>query len=239
MKLSPSIEVACHPICLSEFSVFLSDPEQKAEMDLFLHYLTNSVQLLDVGSHWGSFTLAALISKGQSARSICIEASADAASVLKTNLMLNGLNHHVEVVNAACGPCVGRLKMLTTGAGGADYFVVPQDDRSDTISVPQVSIDSVCSNKSYAPTHVKIDVEGFEEEVLTGAGESLRRHRPVVFLELHGDLIRRRGKDALTVLDLLERYGYPNAISVEAGGIVTRDQLSTKEFNARLIFLPQ
>ena len=127
--------------------------------------------------------------------------------------------------------------MLTTGAGGADYFVVPAEERPDTLDVPQVTADSVCKDHSFAPTHVKIDVEGFEEEVVRGAKEMLLRHRPVVFLELHGDIISDRGRSAATVLDLLADAGYPGVIDVE-GRALTRADLETRGWKARLILRP-
>jgi hypothetical protein len=58
------------------------------------------------------------------------------------------------------------------------------------------------------PTHIKIDVEGFEGEVLAGAAEFLRVEQPVVYLELHGDILREKGLDPEQVLGGLVDCGY-------------------------------
>ena len=59
------------------------------------------------------------------------------------------------------------------------------------------------------PTHLKIDVEGFEAAALRGGGAALTADdRPVVFLELHVQMVRDRGDDPAEALDILARDGY-------------------------------
>lgn len=54
-------------------------------------------------------------------------------------------------------------------------------------------------------THVKVDAEGFEEEVLRGAAETLRRCRPVLSLEVEE---RHRAGSTRDVPALLQALGY-------------------------------
>jgi FkbM family methyltransferase len=236
VSLTKKISIKCHPLCISEFNVFTHDPEQRSEMESFVRAMQPRVQFLDIGAHWGVFSLVAIKLGGSGSRSICIEASDDASQVLRENLRLNQVEELVSVVNSACGEKVGELRMLTTGAGGADYFVVPANDRPDTIVVPQVSADVVCETHSFKPTHIKIDVEGFEEEVLRGSTQIISSLRPTIFLELHGEQIRQRGKNPEAVLDFLEELGYTIWRSVEGGGqLLGRQDLAEKKFNIRLI----
>ncbi len=208
VEVQPDWTVKCHPMCAGEFSVFQTDPEQEPEMRGFIRLATPGMQFIDVGTHWGIFTLAALNYGGPEARVLGIEASDQAAKVLRDNLAINHSTDRVIVINAACGDRVGELKMLTTGAGGADYFVVPAEERPDTVAVPLVSVDHLVVSHSFVPTHLKVDVEGFEEEVLVGARETLSKHRPLLFLELHTNLIRQRGRQPETVLKELISLGY-------------------------------
>ncbi len=55
---------------------------------------------------------------------------------------------------------------------------------------------------------IKIDVEGFEWEVLQGAGEVLKKHKPVLLVELHTLYLKNYGIDYRYVLDLIEEKGY-------------------------------
>lgn len=236
-KPLPEWAVRCHPLCVGEFEVFQRDDEQRMELRSFIQHCGPATKLLDIGTHWGAFSLAALHFGGPDARVIGIEASEDAAKVYRDNITINDATSRTTLINAACGAEVGELKMLTTGAGGADYFVVPADDRPDTISVPQVTADSVCATHGFKPTLLKIDVEGFEEEVLRGAQGTLKSHKPVIFLELHGDLIARRGKEATSVLELLNKCGYSRWLRFD-GSDLDGNHLAELRYNARFISIP-
>ena len=229
-------KLRCHQICGTEFGVFQTDPMQAMEMRCFVRFATPAMQLIDVGTHWGIFTLAALHFGGQQARVMGIEASDDVVKVYRDNLVINHVSERVIVINAACGQGDGKLKMLTTGAGGADYFVVPAEERSDTIDVSQVSIDSMVASHSFKPTHLKIDVEGFEEEVLRGAVKTLQESRPIIFLELHGPMIRNRRMRPEAVLEQLLDYGYTNWQNLD-GSPLSLAGLEMLEFNARFVAL--
>jgi FkbM family methyltransferase len=190
------------------------------------------MRLLDVGAHWGTFTLAASHFSGNSAEIVCVEPSPAVVKVLRANLELNQLERNVRVVQAAAGPQDSMLQMLTTGAGGLDFFVVPHEIRSDTVTVKQVSLTNLCNGLNFSPTHLKIDVEGFEEEVLCGAIGLLLACRPIIFLELHGHLIPDRGRK---VLNLLLSAGYSRWY--HAGSLTNASELEKCRV-ARLMCLP-
>lgn len=236
ITMRPDWDLRCHPICEPELRVFQEDISQKREMDEFISRCTNGMQLLDLGAHWGIFSLTALHYGGPGARTICVEPSAPAARILKANLRLNNAAERARLIEAAAGSHSGTLDMLTTGAGGADYYVVPSDRRSDTIQVPQVSASDIYRQYHFKPTHLKIDVEGYEAEVLTGAAECIQHCHPLIFLELHGELITRRGGDPRAVISILSNYGYNH---LEANGqAVTVSELASSGFDARLICHP-
>lgn len=59
------------------------------------------------------------------------------------------------------------------------YFFDPQKLKIATITVEVKTLDSFNLN----PEFIKIDVEGFEYQVLLGAQETLKNHRPVLLIE--------------------------------------------------------
>jgi hypothetical protein len=105
--------------------------------------------------------------------------------------------------------------MVAAGAGSVGYFFGTDEDRPDAEDVPSVTLDSLVRATGLTPTHVKIDVEGFEGEAIAGGREALSAHRPAVFLELHGAYLRRRGKDPAAVLGQLIDLGYRRFLSGE------------------------
>ena len=235
-SIRPNWNVQCHPLCAPEFDVFRNDPSQNGEMSTFVAQCTPGMQLVDVGAHWGIFTLAAIRYGGHNTRAICIEASRAAISILAANLSLNNCSDRVRVVEAAAGPMSGYLDMLTTGAGGADYLVIPSEPRPDTVRIRQIAVSDVCRDYRFAPTHLKIDVEGYEEEVLLGAEECINTYRPIIFLELHAEIIRRRGRDPKRVVGTLKRLGY--ARFLQNSRPVSAAQLENSDGDARLLCYP-
>ena len=137
------------------------------------------------------------------------------------------------MVNLAMGATDGTLEMLTTGPAGSDYLVSAPAGRSDTISVPQLSLPTVLLRTNFRPTHVKIDIEGFEDDVILGAMKTLSELRPIIFLELHGGYLRARGRDPKAVLANLRACGYR---SIEQHGeTLTDSQIQARNFESRLV----
>lgn len=55
---------------------------------------------------------------------------------------------------------------------------------------------------------LKMDVEGYECELLKGATETIRRTRPVIMAEVNAGALERAGASRTELLDQLERLGY-------------------------------
>jgi FkbM family methyltransferase len=74
-------------------------------------------------------------------------------------------------------PWYTKLKMFLRGRKDRD---IPQKFR-----VMVTSIDHFCAERKVAPGIIKIDVDGYEAKVVPGSVDTLRQHKPIVFLELH------------------------------------------------------
>jgi FkbM family methyltransferase len=228
--------VRCHPLCPEQFAVFRTDPEQAMELEDFVSHCRGGMKFLDVGAHWGLFTLAAIKFGGKEARVLAIEASSSAVNVCRRNIALNEGSKSATVIVAAAGAQAGHLEMLTTGAGGADYFVVPSEPRPDTIKVAQIAVDQVCRDQVFGPTHMKIDVEGWENEVLKGAEQTIRKFKPIIHMELHGSIMRTRGHDPRAVLVKLGEFGYVRFIQGDSE--LSTGEIERRGFNVRFVCLP-
>ncbi len=68
-----------------------------------------------------------------------------------------------------------------------------------------------------APTFLKIDVEGFELDVLRGAAQTLARGRPALFIEIHGETLAGKQRNAAAVVQFLHEAGYGPIQHIESG----------------------
>jgi FkbM family methyltransferase len=226
----------CHPASRAHFEVFRTDPLQAEELAAFFTSATLGMHLLDIGAHYGIFALAALRAGGPDARVLCVEPSANAVEVLRANLEANRETSRVQVVNAALGNLDGRLRMLTTGPAGADYLVVPSCSRPDTVLVKMRFMKSVLEEAAFRPTHIKLDIEGYEFEVIEAALDILSKLQPILHLELHGTFLEARGKNPADVIANLRTAGYRSFLC--ANRLVDERLMALQQFNCRLVCRP-
>lgn len=76
------------------------------------------------------------------------------------------------------------------------------------------------------PDLIKIDVEGFELEVLKGAGRTLER-KPDLFLEMHGADPQDKATRVRAIISHLWEGGYRNIIHVETKLAITPENAET------------
>lgn len=210
LDLGSGITLLCHPESARTFGAFRSDPDSMAEFAEFRAAAGPGSRLYDVGAHYGFFSLATLALGGPSSRVLALEPSQRACRVLDANLKLAAAGGRALAVRAAAGPRDGTLAMIAGGIASENYMFAATGNRPDTVAVPQYSLPGMERLCGWIPTHLKLDIEGFEYEVLTAAENlaALASWRPTLFLELHCDFIRQRGFDPGDVLRALAGRGY-------------------------------
>jgi FkbM family methyltransferase len=188
----------------AQHSVYARLPDFR-EMSFWLRVLRPGDLFVDVGANIGIYTLL-LASHG--ADVIAVEPADDARRLLEVNLGLNGL--HAHIVPTALGRAAGNAK-LTAGLGSSNYIVtkpdgVPQGDEA-AIEVPISTLDEVLGDRTAAG--LKVDVEGFELDVLLGGSRALAEHRVgVLQLEWNSMARERFGRDRGEIARTLEDAGY-------------------------------
>jgi FkbM family methyltransferase len=72
-----------------------------------------------------------------------------------------------------------------------------------------------------APDFIKIDIEGLELAALQGARQTILKHKPQLFLEMHGETMNLKRRKVAEIVAYLEELGYRDIRHVETGWQIT------------------
>ncbi|MDZ4688719.1 MAG: FkbM family methyltransferase [Planctomycetaceae bacterium] len=165
------------------------------------HARQNGGLLFDVGAADGLFSILHCLSN-TSNRAIAFEPSDVLAARIPVASKLNDLNDRITVLEAAVGRTQSALSADVSSCG---MLVIGPSSGDKMIEV--VTLDDMIE-KFGVPTVIKIDVEGYEAEVLAGAHRVLADCGPTLFLELHLDMLENKGIPASRLTRLLSDCGY-------------------------------
>jgi FkbM family methyltransferase len=167
------------------FLDYILTTERKAIEEVLCH-LTEGDTFLDVGSHFGIFSVLASKLVGRCGSVIAVEPHEGAAQLLRENLDANRCEN-VTVLNVAFSDTSGPLKLVyhENGIG----LQPSSDPTASQHAIQGVAGDKALQNFS-TPAAVKIDVEGHEYAVLTGLRQTLSNELcRLLSIEIHPTLL--------------------------------------------------
>jgi FkbM family methyltransferase len=134
-----------------------------------LHVLRPSDIFVDIGANIGVYTVLAAGAIGT--RTVAIEPVPQTFVKLGMNLRVNKIEDKVDSHNIGLGSASSTLR-FTTENDTTNHVVTDENWSGPTANVPVKALDTVLNGM--APALIKIDVEGWESEVLAGAATTLR-----------------------------------------------------------------
>jgi FkbM family methyltransferase len=174
-----------------------ANPPDYPEMLVWANVLKPGDLFVDIGANIGTYTIWA---GDLGASVIAVEPGSDAFALLAENVSLNG--YSVELIQSAAAGRSGTAR-FTSGPDCA----VNRIDPAGTVEVRLVTVDDLLGGR--VARGVKIDVEGFEIDVLRGCVESLAAGRiHLLQIEWNRSSETGVGTDRAPIADLLASFGY-------------------------------
>jgi len=176
------------------------------DMAFVLHALRSDDLFVDVGANIGAYTV--LASGAIGTRCISFEPAPSAYRALLDNLRLNDLTARVEARNECLASAPGHLE-FTADLDTANHVIAVPQGGAGSVRVPVTTLDIALANRD--PTMLKIDVEGYETEVIDGADRTLRLPSlRALLMELNGSGARY-GFDDHRLHERMLGYGFTPA----------------------------
>jgi FkbM family methyltransferase len=169
------------------------------EMGFLLHFLRPGDLFVDVGANMGSYSI--LAGAASRSRVVAYEPVQSTYQRLVANVLLNGMMESIITRHAAVSASPGFLRM-TCSLDTTNHVVQGETEGEQ---VPAVSLDD---DLKETPILLKIDVEGYELEVLRSATTHLANPTlKAIIIELNG-AGRRYGHQDDAIRLLLEGWGF-------------------------------
>jgi FkbM family methyltransferase len=167
--------------------------------------------VLDVGSWAGIYALRAAQIVGPGGKVFAFEPAPDTHRLLEKHVHLNHQLAVIETIPMACGDRLGKLMMDYRPFCSENRLILnmkPSDLARKMVEIEVTTIDHFCTQRGLSPQLIKIDVEGAEFLVLSGAREVLAQRRPIVLCELHPRLWPAFGTTKTQIWELAVALDY-------------------------------
>lgn len=183
-------------------------------------HLKTGHQVIDIGANVGYFTMLMASLVGPTGRVHSFEPIPKLFAVLSQSVKQNRFDDFVTVSNHALSDANGEMSMIfatvTDNWGGAHFSAA--DTVQDGHTVVTVQTDKLDSLQLASVDFMKIDVEGAEPKVFSGAKGTIEKWRPVVLSEVHPEALGAVSNcTPADYLGLFEGIGY-DCCSLDHGG---------------------
>lgn len=182
-----------------ERSLYYTGTYEKAILNLFSHFLKKGDTFVDIGANIGLMSIHAANLVGEKGIVYAFEPNPETIKILNKNIALNTIKS-ITVCPFALGTQQTSHKIYTNwhvNRGGAS--LIKPATNSDSFDINVIRFDAFYEEKGLQKIDlIKIDVEGFELEVLKGFGAVFTHTQPILIIECGEE----RGADTFTKIDV-------------------------------------
>lgn len=198
-----------------DFAIYLTGSFEPSTLAAYRRLLSEGDVAVDIGANMGAHTLHLAKCVAATGRVLAYEPTVSAFARLKRNI----------ACNPDLAPRITAVQAMLVAESGAD--VEPEIYASWPLHTPSgahplhlgvlvstegarsLTLDEAIAELGVRRVHlIKLDVDGHELEVLSGARTTLARHRPRIIMELAPYTLEERGQDYSMLLSIFGDLGY-------------------------------
>lgn len=176
---------------------FHGNSRERKTIQSFYKLIKPNDVVIEIGGHVGYLTVIFQHLAGEGGKVIVFEPSSQNLKYLRRNVSAGGTvrvetkavsdqegeaDFYVEDLTGQNNSLIANYDVLKGNMDHAGIKVVTSVQR-----VEVTTLDAYCSSQGVAPRFVKIDIEGAEKHALLGGEETIRRHRPILMVEVTRD----------------------------------------------------
>jgi len=172
------------------------------------------MSIVEIGANIGYYAIIEAKIIGESGKIYAFEPSPTNMKTLKTNIALNSLDNIFTTYPYGVGSKSADQEFFLMSKGNMSSFVPRKEDniikKVGTVNIKVVSLDDFFGINSVKIDYVRMDVEGFEFEVIKGMEGILTAEISPkgLFIEVHSELLNNMGSSCKEFIEHMVKMGY-------------------------------
>lgn len=163
------------------------------QIEFFQNSIKSGDIIFDIGANEGDYSLTSAKRIGNLGKVFAFEPDPSRVKILEKNVELNSFNQ-IEIIPMAISDKTGNVFF--------DNGFCSEETGKNVIKT--MSLDDFIENNNILPNRIKIDVEGFELNVIKGMEKFLDRNTELFLLiEIHPQFISGKKKDIVELITIL------------------------------------
>jgi FkbM family methyltransferase len=201
-------------------TLFVNNVHEQYSTNKFLKNIKESYVHLEIGANIGYYALMAAKNVGSRGKIISLEPNKNNMKLLKANVIINNYTDNFEYFDYAASSSDGEKDFYITNKSNTCSFIERNDKyifTKDICKVQTITLDNLLNNQHI--DYFRMDVEGYEFEVLKGMRSILSRKKSPIgcFIEVHSEILKDLGYSAKEFIQYLENFNYDVELAMYRG----------------------
>ena len=183
---------------------------KETSRESLLNLIDENQTIIDIGANVGNVSLQIAYLLGDHGHVHSFEPDPLNFKRIEANVKRNDFKN-IQLNNLGLGNEEGSFHIATVNEGnqGMNRIVGEHSDLKNLRKIEVTTLDNYVEKNHLKKINlIKIDVEGFEYNVLMGALNVIKNNHPIFFIELDDNNLLEQGHSAKKLIELLERFHY-------------------------------